>query len=230
MCFRVAKWLTFHNRVAQYSGCVFILTVGSCKRPITKITTVHKLTKQTRRIAEMQHMSIFMCVTHLERCRRWLVDWLLRPPPALSPPPALIVTRDDIFDLNKSWTLSISDTRTLFRFGCRCVPINGTSMRYCDIVSIAAAITNRFFAISHGLFRVFCTHCIPLDWQHSMQLLFTTLDSFTHSLLLFYRTALANRIVLQFPIPANAYKFSIFRCAVHERRRMWCETDTQSKT
>lgn len=55
-------------------------------------------------------------VTHLERCRRWLVDWLLRPPPppALSPPPALIVTRDDIFDLNRDWTLAINDTEIFF--------------------------------------------------------------------------------------------------------------------
>lgn len=46
-----------------------------------------------------------LALTHLERCLRWLNDWLLRPPltPPLLPPPIwskpspLIVTRDDIF-------------------------------------------------------------------------------------------------------------------------------------
>lgn len=68
--------------------------------------------------------------THLERCLRWLDDWLLRPPltPPLLPPPIwskpspLIVTRDDIFPLfflylYTRWHLWFYVTLSFFIFG-----------------------------------------------------------------------------------------------------------------
>lgn len=87
----------------------------------------------------VRECATLLVVTHLERCRRWLVDWLLRPPPPPAPssPPALIVTRDDIFDFSKNLTHSINDTKKFIRFGFRCAPINVISMRFCDTYCVS---------------------------------------------------------------------------------------------
>lgn len=63
-------------------------------------------------IAKIQQEFFF---TYRDRCRRWLDDWLLRPPVMLSLPPlALTVTRDDIFDFMKTCNRPRTETKIFF--------------------------------------------------------------------------------------------------------------------
>lgn len=171
---------------------------SSLWRQMTKINEINPVEhRDTCKGAGRLEGNVLSFVTHLERCRRWLVDWLLRPPPALSPPPALIVTRDDIFDLNNNWTPSMNDTTKFLRFAFRrASPTNGSILKRCVCCDIVCQLQlrnqNGFSAFSFA----FCFFVRFVRLLTAALLTDSALDvcvarsaRSTHSLLLFYRAA-----------------------------------------
>lgn len=117
--------------------------------------------------------------------------------------------------------------------------LNACEKRYKQIFSfrISLCAVQRYFAA----LLCYCVSCSSFCYSVRFGYIYcsswlTALSVFvlssrsTHSLYCYFiTTALRNRTVLLFSIPANAYKFSIFcSCSAHVRRRVWREAVTRS--